>query len=177
MVASNKDRVYIALYARGGLDPNSYHWAIIVGPKNEVEGERGTRYHVRNRYVPEQPGPPVWQYEALAIPLVQTNMLLARVMIGKVLDGSRLRTVLERVPLVQQDPAWTCRIWVKSAVAALEADGKCLGTRVSEWQMIERTANDYVAKKRQEKRFETSGKWPPLTVPTYDLLEGKEVIP
>ncbi|KAH9861359.1 hypothetical protein J1614_011105 [Plenodomus biglobosus] len=40
MVASNKDRIYVALYARGGQDPDTYHWAITIGPKNEVEGGR-----------------------------------------------------------------------------------------------------------------------------------------
>lgn len=29
MLQSNKDRIYIALYARGGQDLNTYHWAIM----------------------------------------------------------------------------------------------------------------------------------------------------
>ncbi len=65
MVASKKDRVYIAIYARGGLDPNAYHWAIIVGPKNEVEHGRGIRYRVRQRLDPARPGHHIWHNEAL----------------------------------------------------------------------------------------------------------------
>lgn len=104
-------------------------------------------------------------------------MLLARVMVGKVLDGSRLASVLEKVPLVQQDPRWTCRIWVRDAIAALEADGKCLGTRMTDWQKLEDASNAYVARKRQQKRYDGSGTWQPGAVPTYDLLEEKEVVP
>ena len=177
MSPSNKDRVYIVLYARGGQDPNTYHWAIIVGPKNEVEGGQGMRYHVRQRMNPSSPGQHVWQYEALDIPLRQTSMLLARIMIGKVVDGSRLARVLEQVPLVQKEPRWTCRIWVPDAIAALEADGKCLGTRITEWQKVEQKSNAYVARKREQRRYDGSGTWEPGTVPTYDLLEEKEVIP
>jgi hypothetical protein len=132
MVASNKDRIYIALYARGGQDPNTYHWAIIVGPKKEVEGGKGFRYHARQRLDPATPGRQEWHYEALDIPLAQTSMLLARVMIGKVVDEARLSTTLAAVLLVQDDPAWTCRIWVRDAIAALEADGRSLGTRVTD---------------------------------------------
>jgi hypothetical protein len=116
MDTSNKDRIYVALYARGGQDPNTYHWAIIIGPKNEVEGGRGFRYHARQRLDPARPGRHVWHYEALDIPLAQTSMLLARVMIGKVADGAQLAATLAAVPLVQDDLAWTCRIWVRDAL-------------------------------------------------------------
>jgi hypothetical protein len=34
---TNKDHIYFALYARGGQDPNTYYWAIIIGrPKEDV---------------------------------------------------------------------------------------------------------------------------------------------
>lgn len=49
MPAANKDRLYVALHARGGNDPATYHWAIIVGPKLEEEGGKGRRYHVKQR--------------------------------------------------------------------------------------------------------------------------------
>ncbi|PGH02262.1 hypothetical protein AJ80_08887 [Polytolypa hystricis UAMH7299] len=177
MFGSNKDRIYVALYARGGQDPNTYHWAIIVGPKTEVEGGRGFRYHARQRLDPTTPGRQVWHYEALDIPLTQTSMLLARVMIGKVANHAQLAKTLAAVPREQDNPAWTCRIWVRDAIAALEADGKSLGTRVTNWQKIEQTAKTYVARKREQRRYDGSGTWKAGTVPTYDLLEEKEVIP
>lgn len=69
-------------------------------------------------------------------------MLLARIMIGKVVSHADMAATLAAVPHVQDNPAWTCRIWVKDAVAALEADGRSLGTRVTNWQRIEQTATD-----------------------------------
>lgn len=30
---------------------NRYHWALFVGPKDEVEGGQGTRYHSKERLV------------------------------------------------------------------------------------------------------------------------------
>ncbi|KAF2473575.1 uncharacterized protein BDR25DRAFT_311806 [Lindgomyces ingoldianus] len=104
-------------------------------------------------------------------------MLLARVRIGKAVDGAQLAETLAEVPLVQDNPAWTCRIWVRDAIAALEADRKSLGTRVTDWQRIEQTSNIYIAQKRQQRRYDGSGTWRASTVPTYDLLEEKEVIP
>jgi hypothetical protein len=104
-------------------------------------------------------------------------MLLARVMIGKVVDGARLSVTLAAVLLVQDDPAWTCRIWVRDAIAALEADGKSLGTRVTDWERIEQMSTTYVAQKRKQGRYDGSGTWKAGTVPTYDLLEEKETIP
>lgn len=177
MPASNKDRVYVALYARGGQDPNTFHWAIIVGPKEEVEGGRGYRYHARQRLDPTRPGRMLWVYEALEIPLVQTSMLLGRIMIAKVTDNTQLRRTLAAVPVVQHDPLWTCRIWVKNAIAALEADRKSLGTRVTNWTTIEQIANDYINRKRAQRRYDGSRVWAPGTVPTFDLLENKESIP
>ncbi|KAF2500856.1 hypothetical protein BU16DRAFT_523605 [Lophium mytilinum] len=177
LVSSNKDRIYIALYDRPGENPNTYHWAIIVGPKNEVEGGRGHRYHVRERLGLDRPGIFRWQYEAVEIPLAQTNMLLARVMIGKVANGAQLPTTLATVPLVQDNPAWRCRHWVRDAIAALEADRRSLGTRVTDWSKIERASTAYVERKRQQKRYDGSGTWKAGTVPTYDLLEEMEVIP
>ncbi|KAF2253519.1 hypothetical protein BU26DRAFT_224458 [Trematosphaeria pertusa] len=84
-------------------------------------------------------------------------MLLARVMIGKVANGAQMAATIAAVPIVQDDPAWTCRIWVRDAIAALEADGKSLGTRVTGWQRIGQTSNTYVAQKRQQRRYDGSG--------------------
>ena len=136
MPASNKDRVYVALYARGGQDPNTYHWAIVVGPKEEVEGGRA---YARQRFDPARPGHNIWVYESLEIPLIQTSMLLGRIMIAKVTNSAQLHSTLAAVPIVQDDPSWTCRIWVKDAISALEADRKSLGTRITDWTTIEQT--------------------------------------
>jgi uncharacterized protein DUF6914 len=176
MPASNKDRVYVALDARGGQDPNTYHWAIVVGPKEEVEGGRAYRYHARQRFDPARPGHIIWVYESLEIPLIQTSMLLGRIMIAKVTNSAQLHSTLAAVPIVQDDPSWTCRIWVKDAISALEADRKSLGTRITDWTTIEQTANNYIKQKRQQRRYDGSGSWVQGSVPTFDLLENQETV-
>ncbi|KAI1941145.1 hypothetical protein LOZ66_001653 [Ophidiomyces ophidiicola] len=154
MPTRNKDRVYVALYACGGNEPNMYHWAIIVGPKKEGDGKLGYRYHVKH-----------------------TAMLLGRIMVAKVTDGAQLHRCLAAVPIIQNNPEWTCRTWVKDAVASLEADGKSLGIRVTNWEEIEKTANEYIGTKRQQRRYDGSGPWKLRTVPTFDLIQKKETIP
>ncbi|KAH8698376.1 hypothetical protein BGW36DRAFT_293664 [Talaromyces proteolyticus] len=177
MPASNKDRVYVALYARGGRDPDAFHWAIIVGPKKEgVGGSRGYRYHAIQRPDPSRTGHFIWVYEALEITLFQTNMLLGRILIAKVTNDTQLRTTLAAVPLVQDDPSWNCQVWVKNAIAALEADRKSLGTRVTDWTAIEQIANGYINRKREQRRYDGSGGWASGTVPTFDLLENRESV-
>ncbi|OCK80831.1 hypothetical protein K432DRAFT_296845, partial [Lepidopterella palustris CBS 459.81] len=110
-------------------------------------------------------------YEARDIPLAPTSMLLARVTIGKVANGAQLAATLAAVPLVQDNRAWTSRIWVRNAIAPLEADRRGLGTRVANWKRFERISNAYVATKRQQRRYDGLGKWKAGTVPTCDLLE------
>lgn len=100
MPASNKDRLYVALYARGRQDPNTYHWALTVGPKEEGDGRRGYRYHVRQRLDAARPGRPIWVYESLEMPLVQTQMLLGRIMIAKITDKAQFRSTLAAVPVI-----------------------------------------------------------------------------
>ncbi|KAL3482295.1 hypothetical protein BJX99DRAFT_252554 [Aspergillus californicus] len=177
MAAANKDRVYVTLYVRGGQDPNTYHRAITVGPKKEDERSRGHRYHVKQQSDETTINRMRWIYQPIEIPLVQTNMLLGRILIAKVTDGVQLRSTLAAVPIVQDNSAWTCRIWVRDVVTALEADGKSLGTRVTNWPTIEQTANIYIGQKRQQRRYDGTGSWKPNKVPTFDLLANKETTP
>jgi hypothetical protein len=120
---SNKDRVSIALYARGGQERYTYHWALIVGPKQEDEHTKGFRYHVK-----QDLGKSEWYFNVQKISTRATQMLLVRVTFAKVEDTAQLNRTLAAVPIVQNDLSWTCRIWVKDAIAALVADGKSLGT-------------------------------------------------
>lgn len=90
---SNKDRLYLALYARGGvakmpgredtyvygnslwrLNPLSiirYHWALLMGPKSDRKDDEGVRYHARERVRPE--GGSEWVFEELTISMMPTH--------------------------------------------------------------------------------------------------------
>ncbi|KAI9831403.1 MAG: hypothetical protein M1826_003576 [Phylliscum demangeonii] len=103
-------------------------------------------------------------------------MLLVRVLIAKVTSKSQLVQTLENVPIIQDDTSWTCRIWVRDALAALEADGRSLGTRVTDWSTVEEKTKWYVGLKEDQQRFDGSGQWDRTKAPTYDLLDGRETI-
>lgn len=78
---------------------------------------------------------------------------------------------LLRVPVVQDNNNWTCRIWVRNALAQLVTDS-ILGTKVTDWSIIEKECIAYVERKKKEGRFQKSPM--PESVPTFDLLEMKE---
>lgn len=181
MTPSNKPRLYVALFARGnsgGGEP--YHWALVLGPKDDVArsagptiGGEAIRYDVRSGFA--RTGAP-WVYVRQSVQMGRdTNTMLGRVLVAKVTDWSRLDAVLNRVPVVQNDRRWNCRVWVRSALAALEADGKSLGVHQTDWAEIENMARLYVRGKIEENRYGGSVEYLPGSPPTYDMLEGREI--
>ncbi|KAF9889153.1 hypothetical protein FE257_007642 [Aspergillus nanangensis] len=83
---SNKDRLYVGLFARGGAPTmpgkeDTCHWGLIIGPKYETQGKSSVQYHAKETV--KVGGGSEWVFEELTPP---TNMLLVRVVIGKVED-------------------------------------------------------------------------------------------
>lgn len=81
-MVSNKDRLYVTLYAR--TQPRTYHWALTRSPKHEPEGDdlSSTRYHVRNN--PDGRGGQVWEYERRSTRSRSTYNTLVRIFVGKI---------------------------------------------------------------------------------------------
>ena len=63
--------------------------------------------------------------------------LLARILIAKVEDTDRLISILDHLPIIQDDPKWRCRSWIASALEAVAKDGKAVGTSELDWTKIE----------------------------------------
>ena len=178
MAPSNKPRLYVALYARGSVQQNTYHWALVSGPKAEKSTSQGKRYHVKQRqYAENDQLRTEWEYEELEIPITPTRMILVRVTVAKVTDWDNMEQILRGIPLVQNDASWTCRTWVKDALVRLADDGRALGTSVSDWLTVENTAKRYVQEKKDQHRFDGQEPWDLEKVPTWDLIENKETIP
>ncbi|EZF33140.1 hypothetical protein TMEN_7395 [Trichophyton mentagrophytes] len=173
-MVSQKKRLYIALYPSGVTNnaERKYHWAFLVGPKAEDANEvPGTRYHVKNNPFK------LWEYEEVELRNVKNTVsLLARLLIGKIEDEDRLVKILRGVPIVQNDESWRCRTWVKNALAAIESDGKAVGTSVLDWEKIEAKARSYVADKTAGGRYDSLDKLE-HPKPTWDMLENKEKLP
>jgi len=176
---SNKDRLYIALYARGNHQqkPGTYHWAFIVGEKQETANSEGKRYHAKQKFDGTRPSQSLWVYEDLGIPLAPTMQLLTRIAVAKVLNRTQLERTIAGGQLVQDDPSWTCRIWVREALANLEADGKSIGTHVSGWDKIEGFCKQYTDKKVASGRFRSEYTGAKSKAPTFDMMEGRELFP
>ena len=172
----NKPRLYIALYTNPR--PNQYHWALMVGPK-DVEDPSVVRYHVKNppaEIAGEVVAP--WIYERIVPSRLRTWNLLARLVVAKIEEPDLIDSTLQAVPIIQGDPEWTCRIWVKDAVAAL-VDAGVLGTRVDllDWTTVEMNCREYMARKIQEGRWQVSQEGPYSGLPTMDLITDEELVP
>jgi hypothetical protein len=114
VMLSNKDRLYVALYARGekvkmpsGEDAFAhnpplhgmiadicfrYHWGLLVGPKKESDTSQGMRYHANERIL--GPDQQEWFFEELETTMKTASMLLVRVMVGKVENTAHLVEIL-----------------------------------------------------------------------------------
>ncbi|KAF2750088.1 hypothetical protein M011DRAFT_374293, partial [Sporormia fimetaria CBS 119925] len=168
---ANKDRLYVALYARGGSS-DTYHWALLVGPKEEVESGTGMRYHAKTK--PDGTVKGKWYFDEREIPLEATQMLLVRVMITKIEKKDRVVSILRSTPVKQGVPTWTCKSWVQDALRNLEADGKALGTGVTDWDTVREAAIEYCQQKKAAHRFDGKVHWDTKKAATYDLLEKRE---
>lgn len=151
-----------------------YHWALLVGPKTEAEGGQGMRYHAKERL--KESGGSEWLFEERGTPLAPTDMLLVRVIIGKVENNERLVSVLRTTPIRQGDPGWNCVGWVKEALERLKADGKALGSCVIDWDRVRNGAMTYCQRKKDQHRFDGEGIFDMGKTATYNLIEGKETV-
>lgn len=151
---------------------NRYHWAFVFGPKEEREGTQGVRYHAMNRT-------DGFHFEERSTSLEATNMILARVMIGKVVDPEGLKRLMRSIQVKNNDSAWNCVAWIKDGLAKL-AEGKVMGTSQLKWQIVRDTVMRYVEEKKTQHRFDgkaQKGQFDTRKPATFDILTGKELIP
>ncbi|TKA64549.1 hypothetical protein B0A49_09935 [Cryomyces minteri] len=154
---------------------DTYHWALIVGPKDEKETSRGYRIHVKDTSLSSQEK--VWVLEERESSMQATGQLLIRVLVAKITDRDRLLRSLRTVPIVKGDASWNCVSWVKEALGILREDGKAIGTSKLDWQTVRDTAMAYCQRKRNDHRFDGKARFDMSKAATYDLLEMKETIP
>ncbi|KAK1656971.1 hypothetical protein BDP55DRAFT_568275 [Colletotrichum godetiae] len=182
---SDKDRLYIALYARGGAPKmagleDTYHWAFIVGPKTESVNSHGRRFHAKETMTFEGTPPTPksrWVYENRETSLAPTSMLLIRVVIAKVKDKSRLQSIFEDTPLRPEVEGWNCVGWAKESFETALRDGNALGTSADNWKLVRDTVMWYIEKKKAEHRFDGTSDYDPTKAPTWDMLDNRELSP
>ncbi|KAL9581360.1 MAG: hypothetical protein Q9212_003951 [Teloschistes hypoglaucus] len=181
-MSENEDRLFVALYAREDLEPgaDSYHWALIVGPELEPipneqqpKKQKSMRFHTTNR------GRADWIFEDQNIDELGPALLIAKVVVAKVINIDRLQSVLRGVPVVQDDPSFNCSVWVHRALDAVQADAEVVSASQLDWPTVRDAANGYVQGKKRKYRYAGRGRPGQCGLrqsPTYDLLEGREIV-
>jgi hypothetical protein len=161
------------------LNYGSFHWAILVGPKNEKGDEvPGRRYAV----VPITTADPTkfagWRYEEKDVPNVKNAPdLLARVLVAKIEDEGRLNQILRETPVKSSADQWSCRLWVADVLRRLERDENgAVGTSVLSWSRIEALVQKYVATKAENGTYSKPG-FEVLPSPTWNMLVSREAYP
>lgn len=147
----------------------------MVGPKILTEDSQGIRYHARERVQPD--GTVKWLFEEVPATMAMTQRILVRLVIAKVENVSSLAYELRKVPIRQGQPGWNCVSWVKEALAKLQASQGILGTGIVAWRAVRDGAMGYCQKKKDQGRFRDSALFDGSRVPTFDLIEEKEMIP
>ncbi|KAL4877113.1 hypothetical protein BJY04DRAFT_198989 [Aspergillus karnatakaensis] len=193
---SNKDRLSVVIYTRQGNPTmpgkeDTYHWALLVAPKNEPSTPTGTLLHTTPTTHPS--GLTSWSFEESTWPLSSTATIVARITVGKVVNKRRLLESLRATPVRHDDPRWNDVYWVKEALGRLRIDPKGLGTSVTEWGKVRNGVMNYCQVQREQQvLFEkevgmargmkkkvmlvgNGGRGGIRRVPTFDLMERKEV--
>ncbi|KAJ6133823.1 hypothetical protein N7523_000145 [Penicillium sp. IBT 18751x] len=184
----NKDRLYVALYARGEKleisgKEDAYHWGFVIGPKTEENPRKtGIRFDAIKKMTTNGP---VWQLvEETTSLLPGTTMVLVRVMIGKIIDKERLLSVLRETPVRAHEPRpahqiYTCAVWVQEALESIKQDGRAMGTSVLDWNSIRDTAmwfvKHHVERTNSDRGTKRDGGYNLNKVATWDSLDEREV--
>ncbi|KAM4057183.1 hypothetical protein HRG_004024 [Hirsutella rhossiliensis] len=179
---SDKDRLYVALFARGGAPKmpgleDTYHWGLIVGPKKYPSNNKGSLFNAKEKM--NLAGDPpvlrsVWEYEERNTAAEPVSMLLVRVLVAKVRNMSRLRSIFEGTPLQPDTEGWNSVGWVKEALLGAIQDDEALGTSASDWDSVRDIAMWYVGAKKAAHRFDGTVNFDPDKVATWNMLEGTE---
>ncbi|KAI4853172.1 hypothetical protein E4T44_01006 [Aureobasidium sp. EXF-8845] len=177
---SNKDRLYLALYARAGAakmvgKEDTYHWELLVGPKSDRTEDEGVRYHARERM--KQDGNSEWEFEEAPTTMLPARMIMVRILIAKIESREKLAEILKQIPIRQGQQGWNCVGWIKEALSKLQESTNVTGRSVLEWGVVRNAAMSYCQKKKDQHRFDGEGKFDTTRVATFDLIQGGETVP
>ncbi|RAH87404.1 hypothetical protein BO86DRAFT_394206 [Aspergillus japonicus CBS 114.51] len=171
---SKKDRLYVALYVRGGKarmpgKEDTYHWALHIGPKDPNSPSLGVRYHAKERLTVEGKSEFIFEESE-----VSPQMVLVRVAVAKIVDKDRAVEILRNTAIGQDSPGWNCVSWVQEALGMLSPDSRALGARMPDWERVRDAVMDYCQRKKDQHRFDGNGDFDMSFIPTYDLMVGRE---
>lgn len=179
----DKPRLYLALLPRGGASGgsygsqracDSYHWALLIGPKSPLRSEAGSIYHIVHANSDFITTPFYYEETDLSDNPHQSRSVLARIALAKIVDEQRVIEILRSLaPPTETDAAGTsqssfdsdgvssmsCLSWVKLAWENLSGDSQrplksYFGPK--EWPSIEARARKYIKRKRTQGRYQAN---------------------
>lgn len=117
----NKPRLYLAFYDLGeplGEDDGGdrYHTALVLIPKfADPKGSQAWIFHVKTIFNPDGPA---WTFHASQTR--NRNFQLAYLCLlakcSSTVTGPMLKDILEKVPVMRDQPDWQCMTWVWGAM-------------------------------------------------------------
>jgi hypothetical protein len=88
------------------------------------------------------------------------DMILVRIMLAKVEDANKLAQLLRQIPIGQREEGdWNCVAWVREALLRIERSEGVVGRSVLGWEAVREAALSYCRLKRDERRFDGTGKY------------------
>lgn len=159
-------------------DPQTYHYALHISPNVESFNpviRNTTKFHCKN-ILRSVEGKAVisWIYEAVKVNPHYDDRILVRVLLAEFIQDKTLEKLFAEAPVVQEDTNFNCITWVRQALLRMKEAGII---RIEDWESIQRTALEYVHKKKQQGRFEASWEGNCSGVATFDLISGVEIFP
>ena len=196
----DKQRLYLGVFAKsaaGGvyasqISCDSYHWALIIGPKSALRVEAGTAYQIVHSHSDFVDTPYFYEETDLVNTPHQNRTLLARIALAKVTDEEQVIKTLRtnavsakgRKPSVASvdEVGLTCLSWVRDTWDALANDpGRPMKSYFDgeDWEDIESRARRYVKRKRMQGRYNPhmdpgDVTWNPAEIPTWNYWENRE---
>lgn len=118
-----------------------------------------------------------WIYEAAKINIHYDKQILVRVLLGELPRVDVAERIFAEIPVIQDDSTFNCIIWVQQALSRLN-QAKIAGAGVVfDWDSIEKTALEFVQKKKHQGRYGTDWKGDSSEVATFDMQVGREMVP
>ncbi|KAI9163475.1 hypothetical protein HJFPF1_05089 [Paramyrothecium foliicola] len=183
-----KKRLYLAVYSLGGEvlveEPYrrghyQFRYRFIIGPKEEEGSDDEV---AGRRYSLEKGGRRGWRFKSMELDDVRNDdNLLCRILIGKISSESLIARTMRKVKparmMFSRDDEYNiCATWASDVAHELKGEHWVVGTAETNFGEISRHVQQYVADKVAAGRYrDTEDQTKP--VPTWDMLQGKEIIP
>jgi len=126
MPGKNKDRLFLTLNHRHNQP--GYHWSILLAPIDEPQ-DPGFKNAICWDITNEGLGPLTWRFRERAVNQYSSVSLIARILLAKFEVDQRgsiaqtLRDLFAAQEIRNNDPSFTCRVWVLNCIASLAEQG------------------------------------------------------